>query len=110
MRTLKFIVDGQSLKTDPDCDFSGLVPGTSGYLRAEFLFSSEWDNCAKVVGFVQKPGGFECAPQLLRDGKSCLIPDDALTTKRFEIFVLGRDKSKKKLTTNKVTVTQYGGR
>ena len=110
MRTLRFIVDGQTLKADPDCDFSGLVPGSSGYLRAEFSFSSEWDGFAKVAGFYQKPGGFECTPQLLRDGKSCVIPDEALETKRFEVFVLGRDKTKKKLTTNKVTVTQDGGR
>ena len=39
MRTLKFIVEGQIIKQDPNCDFSNLVPGTEGYLRAEFSFS-----------------------------------------------------------------------
>lgn len=28
MRTLKFIVEGQAIKQDPNCDFSGLIPGT----------------------------------------------------------------------------------
>ena len=39
MRTLKFIVDGQILRQDPTCDFSNIVPGTEGYLIAEFAFS-----------------------------------------------------------------------
>ena len=39
MRTLKFIVEGQIIKQDPSCDFTNLVPGTEGYLRAEFSFS-----------------------------------------------------------------------
>ena len=39
MRTLKFVVDKQIIKQNPDCDFSGLVPGTDGYLQAEFSFS-----------------------------------------------------------------------
>ena len=41
MRTLKFKVDGQIITKHPDCDFSNLVPGTEGYLRAEFIFSDE---------------------------------------------------------------------
>lgn len=44
MRTLKFIVEAQNIKEDPNCDFSGLVKGTKGYLYAEFIFrKSTWD-------------------------------------------------------------------
>ena len=43
MRILKFVVENQKIKQDPSCDFSGLVAGTEGYLKAEFVFSKEWD-------------------------------------------------------------------
>ena len=29
MKTLRFIVDNQTIRKDPYCDFSGLVPGSS---------------------------------------------------------------------------------
>ena len=106
MRTLKFNVDGQIINKDPECDFSNLVPGTSGYLRAEFTFSSEWDNTAKVVSFWRN--GHECKPQILKDGKSCKIPEEALTSRQFKIGVLGKNKNTK-LTTNKIEVGQNGG-
>ena len=51
MRTLKFIVEDQIIRPDPNCDFSGLVPGTKGYLKAEFAFSKAWDEYVKVAGF-----------------------------------------------------------
>lgn len=51
MRTLRFIIDGQSIKKDPSCDFSGLVPGTKGYLKAQFQFSDEWKKCKKAAIF-----------------------------------------------------------
>lgn len=41
MRTIKFVISGQSIKNDPSCDFSGIVPVTSGYLRAEFTFDAD---------------------------------------------------------------------
>lgn len=105
MRTLKFIVDGQIIKPDPKCDFSGLVPGTTGYLKAEFTFSSEWDNTIKVAAFHKY--GQECTPQILKDGRSCMIPDEALTGRQFTIGVLGKNK-KIRLTTNKIDVVQKG--
>ena len=43
MRTLKFIVKGQTIVLDPNCDTTSLVPGSSGYVQAEFDFSSEWE-------------------------------------------------------------------
>ena len=105
MRTLKFIVDKQIIKRDPDCDFSGLISGTEGYLLAEFSFSSEWNGCIKAVEFLCR--GKECKPQLLQDGKSCTIPEEALTEKAFGIRVIGKKKGLK-LVTNKIVVTQKG--
>lgn len=49
MRTLKFNTVGQTLRKNPDCDFSDLVSGTEGYLNAEFDFSSEWFGCKKLL-------------------------------------------------------------
>ena len=112
MRTLRFIVDNQIIMQDPNCDFSGLVPGTEGYLLAEFSFSSEWAGCVKVAGFYS-PLGTEYEPQVLRDGKTCLIPAEALTRRTFKVRVIGKRSSKPQdlmLSTNKLTVRQNGGK
>lgn len=106
MRTLRFIVEGQIIKQDPECDFSNIVPGTTGYLKADFIFSSEWDNTIKVASFLRN--GNECPPQLLKDGRSCIIPSEALTSRRFMISILGKNKNTK-ITTNKIEVVQNGG-
>ena len=106
MRTLKFIVDHQSIKMDPNCDFSGLVPGTEDYLQAEFIFSSEWAGCTKVAAFYSVMGK-EYAPRLLKDGKTCMIPSEALEKKTFLVRVLGK-RDQLRLTTNKVAVSQNG--
>lgn len=104
MRTLKFIVNGQILQPDPNCDFSGLVPGSSDYLKAEFSFSEEWQNTVKVVGFYTRLGK-ECEPRVLKDGKSCLIPAEVLEKRFFKIRLLGKNG----LVTNKLEVDQKGG-
>lgn len=110
MRTLKFIVNRQNVKPDPDCDFSGLVPGTEGYLKAEFSFSQEWTGCKKVVAFWKKTTitSHECPPQILEDGRTCIIPAEALTGTNFEIQIIGK-KDGLKLVTNKLIVMQDGG-
>ena len=51
MRVLKFDANGQKLKKESSCDFSGIVPGTSGYLKASFSFSAEWTGMVKVAEF-----------------------------------------------------------
>ena len=107
MRTLKFVVDGQIINLDPNCDFSNLVPGTEGYLKAEFRFSSEWTNCAKVASFWSSTGK-EYTPQILEDGYSCVIPSEALEKRIFKVQVLGARKNFK-IISNKVEVVQNGG-
>lgn len=108
MRTLRFIVDGQLITRDPNCDFTGLVPGTEGYLKAEFSFSPEWTGCVKVAGFYSNMGEeFPC--QVLTDGKSCTIPAMALKNRTFKIKVFGK-RNEFRINTNKVEVTQNGGK
>lgn len=108
MRTLKFVVDGLKIEKDPNCDFDNLVPGTEGYLQAVFSFSSEWQGCNKVAAFFSMTGK-EYEPQILEDGKSCIIPAEALKKRRFKIQVLGK-KEGFGLVTSKVTVSQNGGK
>lgn len=109
MRILRFNVSSQIISLDSGCDFTGLIPGTEGYLQAEFTFSPEWDGCAKVAAFYS-PMGKEYPPQILKDGKSCIIPSEALKKQTFKVQVLGENKNKNyKLVTNKVAVHQNGG-
>lgn len=107
MRTLRFIVDKQIIKRDPNCDFDNLIPGSEGYLQAEFIFSSDWNGCAKVAAFYS-PMGKEYPPQVLTHGRTCMIPAEALAGSKFKVCVVGK-KEGFRITTNKVTVSQKGG-
>lgn len=107
MRVLKFKVNDLSIQQDPECDFSGLVPGTEGYLWAEFSFSPEWDECVKVASFTSVFGK-EYTPQVLIENR-CSIPAEALVRESFKLRVMGKSPSKK-LVTNKITVKQDGGK
>lgn len=107
MRTLKFIVNGQTISLDPRCDFEGLIPGTEGYLQAEFSFSKEWENCLKVVAFFSNLGR-EYEPQVLNKGNVCTIPPEALKNRVFKVQVIGKRKDYT-LRTNRLGVYQRGG-
>jgi hypothetical protein len=107
MRVLKFIVDQQTIRPDPSCNFDGLIPGTEGYLKVEFSFSPEWDKCVKIASFWSMLGR-EYMPEVLKDGYSCMIPAEALRRKKFKMQVMGK-KGDVKLITNKITITQNGG-
>lgn len=108
VRTLKFIVDQQTLKKDPSCDFSGLIKGTKGYLKAQIVFSKDWDGCVKVVGF-SNDSGTEYPPQKLDNNNSCYISEEALKKQSFNIQVFGK-KEGFFILTNKVKIIQDGGR
>ena len=109
MRTLQFIVDGQIVKQDPACDFSDLVPGSEGYLQAEFSFSPQWKNTVRAVTFYSMMGR-EYGAEILKDGKTCKIPAEALKKRAFKIKVTGRGRDDFKISTDKVTVVQNGGK
>lgn len=104
MRTLNFIVDKQLIRPDPNCDFSGIVSGTKGYLRAEFSFSKEWEDCRKVAVF-KKTINEECYAPLI--GNACMVPDDVLSQKKFRVSVIG-EKDQYRITTNRTEVKQNG--
>lgn len=47
----------------------------------------------------------ECEPQIIKDGKICIIPNDGLKARKFKIQVFGKNKDLKLLMTT-VTVVQ----
>lgn len=108
MRTLKFIVDEQIIRQDPNCDFSNLVPGSKGYLQAYFSFSPEWNDFVKVASFYSTMDR-EFEPQILKDGCTCTIPAEALEREKFKIGVVGKNNRGMRMTTNTVEVYQNGG-
>lgn len=103
MRTLIFQVTAQKIEKDPDCDFSGIVAGTSGYLRAKFRFSPEWQGLVKVAIFYSP--GEEYPVKLEND--ECTIPSEALKWRLWSVSVLGGKKGYR-LPTGKVEVKQDG--
>lgn len=50
-RVLSFVVEGQTIKKDEQCDFTGLVSGTKGYYAAKFSFDKTWKDYQKVAVF-----------------------------------------------------------
>lgn len=107
MRTLRFIVDGMQITPDPKCNFDGLVPGSSEYVQAEFVFSPEWKGVKKVVAFYSRLGR-QYPAQGIEGDNTCKIPTEALARERFKLCVVGM-KNKAMYRTNKVEVIQNGG-
>ena len=108
MRTLRFLVDGETIKQDPTCDFRGLFLNKDSGVCAEFIFSSEWNDKVKVAAFWSMLDR-EYEPQALDDKNACVIPKEALWRASFKIQVLGV-RGSERLTTNKLVVLQTGGR
>lgn len=108
MKILKFDVNGQAITLNPESDTANLIPGTEGYVQAEFTFSSDWDGCVKVVAFYSNLGR-EYEPRILKDGKHCTIPAEALKNSIFKLRVLGQ-KTGYTIRTDKFAIHQKGGR
>lgn len=103
MRVLKFIVNGQSLQKDPNCDFSGIIRESIGYLVAEFSFDSAWKGCTIAASFWH----FGEEHAVLVQNNRCMIPDEAL--RGFSVGVTLRGVRKGySIATNK-TIFEQGG-
>ena len=105
MRTLSFIVEGQRLKPAPDCDFTGIVSNSRGYLRARFRFSADWKGCKKAAIFAGEDGE-EPVPIL---GDCCMIPDRVLTGPVVQVCVVGQ-RDGLRIPTNTTEFKQKTGR
>lgn len=107
MLVLKFFVDGDNITLDPTCDSNGLFPGAEDRVRAEFVFSKEWESMAKVAAFWSVMGK-EYPPQAINHDGTCEIPREALEKVAFKVQVLGGKKNRQIVRTNEVTVYQRG--
>lgn len=107
LRTLVFNVKGQMIEKSMSCDFSGLVAGTDGYLKAKFIFSKEWDGFAKVAQFLSKDDN-ELPPRIISIDGECDIPKEASERHEFKVRVYGK-KNGATITTRPISIKQYGG-
>mgnify|MGYP006874618741 CR=1 FL=1 len=102
-RVLEFTVNKQRITRKKDCDFSHIVAGSVGYLKAKFYFdSNEWKGCKKAASFWLNN---EESAELLDKSNTCLIPSDALVGEKFEVSVTGI-KDTFKISTNRTKVKQ----
>lgn len=102
-RVLEFTVDKQRIIRNRDCDFSHIVAGSVGYLKAKFYFtSSEWKGCKKAASFWLND---KESAVLLSRSDTCLIPTEALVGEKFEVSVTGM-KDTFRITTNRTKVKQ----
>lgn len=102
-RILEFEINGQRITKKRDCDFSNIVSGTIGYLKARFYFSqSDWESCAKAASFWLENQEYAV---LLDKNDICTIPKEALTGEQFKVSVTVQD-SGYRVTTNKTKVKQ----
>lgn len=102
-RILEFEVNKQRITKRRGCDFTNIVSGTTGYLKAKFYFSkSEWRGCAKAASFWV---GDKEYGALLDKSNICEIPPEALLADRFYVSVTGI-REDYKIATNKTKVKQ----
>ena len=102
-RILEFNVEKQRLMKKKDCDFSNIVAGSVGYLRAKFYFSQdEWKGCKKAASFWVDDQEYA----VLLDGNDiCEIPPEALTVDKFAVSVTGA-RQNYQITTTKIKIKQ----
>ena len=104
MRDLVFNVKAQIITKHPTCDFKDIVSGTANYLRAKFMFSSEWNGHNKVAVFTNLSKEY---PVRIKENV-CIIPSEALTWNEFKVRVIGQ-KGTQRITTNDIVIKQEGG-
>ena len=88
MRPLKFIVNAQRICEDTACDFSAIVSGTSGYLKASFSFSAEWTGMVKVAEFRKLTSDEPVSVPIINN--ECMVPADVTGGDRWYVKVIGK--------------------
>lgn len=88
MRILKFIINSQQIGPDPSCDFSGIVPGTAGYLKAQFSFSAEWSGLVKVAEFRRYLCDEPVSVPIING--ECAVPDTVTGGKAWYVKIIGK--------------------
>ncbi len=104
MRKLRFLVSGQALKRDPECNFREIVPGSVGFLQAQFDFDREWAGLYRAAEFGDGKGGIY--PVLIKNG-ICDVPAEVCGGRTWTLQVVGK-RGSRRLPTNRITVVQEG--
>lgn len=105
LRYLNFKVKGQSIEKVGD--FEGLVANSKGYLKAVFQFSDDWAFTNKVAIF-ETNGCTKYSPVISGIAD---IPDECLEYNNIYVSVEGRrSKDGYRIVTDKVKITQKGGK
>lgn len=108
MQTIKFHVSGANIEPVSARTPIKLFPGMTEPVRLEFTFSAEWEKRVKVAAFWSMMGN-EYPPQPLQDGKSCIVPVEALQKAAFKVQILGKANGEK-ASTNRYTIYLKGGK
>lgn len=103
MRTIEFKVSRQKL-TDISSDRSPIRAGSKGYLRASFVFTSDWDGMTKAVSFFDK---YDNEHAYILHDNVINVPDDVTDGSLFRIQVTGKDGNVL-IKTNKLAILQKG--
>ena len=84
-RVLSFVVEGQTIKKDEQCDFTGLVSGTKGFYEAKFSFDRSWKVYQKIAVFRT----IATKKYVLINDGSCMIPDEITDGLTYYVSVVG---------------------
>lgn len=88
MRILEFEINGQNISKSKNCDFSGIVPGTSGYLKASFSFSAEWTGMVKVAEFRTHASSEPVSVPIINN--ECMVPVEVTGGNKWYVKVIGK--------------------
>ena len=88
MRILEFEINGQNISKSKNCDFSGIVPGTSGYLKASFSFSAEWTGMVKVAEFRKLTSDEPVSVPIINN--ECMVPVEVTGGNKWYVKVIGK--------------------
>lgn len=103
-RLLSFVVEGLTIKKDPNSDFTNLISGTSSYYIARFLFDSSWKDMKKVAVF-RSASVTKYVPII---GNICAIPDEVTASLIYRVSVIGKTEDTT-VQTKEVVIRQSKG-
>ena len=90
LRTLEYDITRQKITRTAGCDFTGLAPGTKGYLKVKFhTITDEWIRCEKFAVFYIDD--IEICDVKLDKDDACIVPDYITAQKEFYIALVGKN-------------------
>ena len=88
MRILEFEINGQNISKSKNCDFSGIVPGSDGYLKAHFTFSNDWSGMVKVAEFRKLTSDEPVSVPIINN--ECMVPVEVTGGNKWYVKVIGK--------------------